>query len=166
VEQDLKTRIAAMSDESLLTIIEDKSAEYTSDALAFADEEASRRGGIEFLNQKIQQSHPVPSDSGTQTARPSEIPDQSSEILARLKKFYWVFVLTAYGLFMYVLDGSLWVYWLCVFVMIGFWIRVMIRARTRTPEEEYAEIARETEKQQGGKAGSSSPSNANDRHLS
>jgi hypothetical protein len=148
VEQDLKARIAAMSDESLLAIIEIRSGEYTSDALAFADEEASRRGGIEFLKQKIQQSHLVPSGSGTQTARPSETPDQSSEILARLKKFYWVFILAAYGLFMYVLDGSLWVYWLCVFVMIGFWIRVMIRARTRTPEEEYTEIAEEMKKQQ------------------
>jgi hypothetical protein len=54
--------------------------------------------------------------------------------------------LVAYGLFLYVIRGSLWLYWLCVFAMIAFWIRVLINARKLTPEEEYAEIAKEMEK--------------------
>jgi hypothetical protein len=165
VEQDLRARIAAMSDESLLAIIENKSSEYTPDALALVIAEISSRGGIEFLKQKVVQSPPFSTDDRVQEESPPEKSDPSDEIQARLKRFYWLFVLVAYGLFMYVVDGSLWVYWLCVFVMIGFWVRVMIRARTRTPEEEYSEIAREMEKQQANEVGDSLPSNPNDRHL-
>jgi hypothetical protein len=85
-------------------------------------------------------------DSLPQDTLAPEIPDQSNEIVARLKKFYWVPVLVAYGLFLYVIRGSLWFYWLCVFAMIAFWIRVLINARKLTLEEEYAEIAREMAK--------------------
>jgi hypothetical protein len=135
-----------MSDESLLAIVENKSDEYTPDALALTNEEISRRGGIESLMQRVQQSREEKQDSPPQETHRPQIPDQSNEVVARLKRFYWVPVVVAYGLFLYVIRGSLWLYWLCVFAMIAFWIRVLINARKLTPEEEYAEIAKEMEK--------------------
>ncbi len=146
MDPDLRACLRAMSDESLLAIVENKSDEYTPDAVALTNEEISRRGGIEVLKQKVLQSPAIPPDTRPQDTRTPEIPDQSNEIVARLKRFYWVLVLAGYGLFVYVIRGSLWFYWLCVFVMIAFWIRVLINARKLTVEEEYAEIAKEMAK--------------------
>lgn len=146
VDQDLRRRITAMSDESLLAIVESKSVDYTTEALEIANAEIAGRGGIEILRKKVLQSHAESPDTSLQKAHSPEIPSQSNEIVARLKKFYGVLVFAAYVLFMLVIGGSLWLYWLCVFVMIAFWIRVMINARRLTPEEEYAENVREMAK--------------------
>lgn len=132
-----------MSDWSLIAILENASDEYTPEALAIAREEATTRGGIEFLKEKIFRLHPGTIDTVRQGKVPTEIPGQSNEILDRLKRFYHVIVLAAYIVFELIIGGSLWFYWLCVFVMIAFWVRVLIRARRLTPEEEYADIARE-----------------------
>jgi hypothetical protein len=132
-----------MPDESLLAILENAPQEYTPEALAFANEEVSRRGGMELLKERVQQIHVAQSDVHTQRELPSVITDSTNEVAARLKKFYWIPVLAAYAFFMYIIRESLWFYWLCVFVMLAFWIRVLINARKLTPEEEYAEIARE-----------------------
>ena len=132
-----------MPDESLLAVAANTTEEYTPDAVALANEEIVRRGGIEFLNRRVAQHHVIPEVGGSQEVRPPEIPDQSDDVFSRLKRFYWVFVCVAYGLFVYVIRGSLWLYWLLVFAMIAFWIGVWIRSRRLTPEEEYAEIAKD-----------------------
>ncbi len=138
--------ITSMPDESLLAILENTTQEYTPEALAFANEEVSRRGGIELLKEKVQQTLVKQSDLHSQHQLPIDSTDSSTEVAARLKKFYWIPVLAAYIVFVYVIRESLWLYWLCVFVMIAFWIRVFINARKLTPEEEYAEIAKEMAK--------------------
>jgi hypothetical protein len=144
VDQHLKAQIVSMSDETLIAIVENNSDEYTPDALAFARKEVSRRGGIEFLKERLLQVRDLPPAEISQ--EPETSADDSGEIGNRLKKSYWVFVLAAYILFIYVIRGSLWVYWLCVFVMIAFWIKIFINAKKLTPEEEYAEIAKEMAK--------------------
>jgi hypothetical protein len=147
VDEDFRARIIAMSDESLLAIIEHNPDDYVPEALLIVGEEVTRRGGIEFLKQKVLQTPAVSQIASAPGEFPPEIADQSDEIVARLKKLYPLFVVAAYVVFEYIIGGSLWLYWMCVFAMIGFWIRVMIKARRLTPEEEYKEIAEELAKQ-------------------
>jgi hypothetical protein len=149
MDKNLKERLSAMPDETLLSIIENKPDDYTADALAFVKEELSARGGLEVLKQKVQQSRSESQESRHPETHPPELHAESNELLDRMKKFYLVLVFVAYVLFLYVIRGSLWFYWFCVFGLIAFFIRVLIRARRLTPEEEYEEIAKEMAKKTG-----------------
>ena len=135
-----------MSDESLLAIVENKPDDYTADALAFVEEAIASRGGVVALKQRVRQSHPESSESHSHELHPARLAAPPNEIVARLKRFYLMIVFAAYDLFMLAMGGSLWFYWLCVFAMIASFIRVLIRARRLTVEEEYEEIAREMAK--------------------
>ena len=135
-----------MPDEALIAIVEKISEEYTPDALAFAYEEIERRGGMDVLKERVGQAGPSRSAEQVANRDVPQLAEASNDLLDRIKKFYWVFVTAGYGVFEWIVGGSWWFYWLCLFVMIGFWIRVWIRARTLTPDEEYAEIAREEAK--------------------
>ena len=143
MSKPLKERLTAMSDEALLTIIENKPDDYTADTLAIVEKEIAARGGLEVLKQNVQHSIFEPTESHHREVNPHEPPSQSNELVTRLKKFYLLLVLAAYVLFSLVIHWSLWFYWLCVFAMIAFYIRVLINARRLTPDEEYEEIARE-----------------------
>ncbi|HEY6951710.1 MAG TPA: hypothetical protein VI758_04845 [Bacteroidota bacterium] len=146
MDKDFRARVSAMSDESLLAIVEHKPDDYVSEALLIVNEEVARRGGVEFLKQKVLRSPAVSKTPSVSGELQPEMRDQSNEIIDRLKKLYPLLVIAAYFVFEYIIGGSLWLYWMCVFAMIGFWIRVMIKARTLTPEEEYKEIAEELAK--------------------
>jgi hypothetical protein len=146
MDKNLKERLSAMPDETLLSIMENKPDDYTAGAIALVEEEIFARGGLEVLKRKVRQFRSESPESRHPETQPPELHAESNELLDRLKKFYLVLVFVAYVLFLYVIRGSLWFYWFCVFGLIAFFIRVLIRARRLTPEEEYEEIAKEIAK--------------------
>ena len=141
IDQQLKDRIASLPDEALLRILEGQGELYTPEAIAFANEVIEKRGGIEVLKQKPEHSESTKSGSHDQEEHPSNESSESEEILVRLKKLYPLFVLAAYGLFMYVINASFWFYWLCLFAFLGSLFAVLFIRREMKSEEEGKEIA-------------------------
>jgi hypothetical protein len=141
IDQQLKDRIVSLPDVALLRILESHTELYTPEAIAFATEEIEKRGGIEVLKQKVESSKSMKSVSRGQEEHPSKESPESEEILVKLKILYPLFVLVAYGLFVYVFDASFWFYWLCLFSFFGSLFAVLFMRRETKWEEESKEIA-------------------------
>lgn len=140
IDQQLKDRITSLPDEALLRISEGQTELYTPEAIAFADEEIEKRGGIEVLKQKVERPEPMKSGSHDQEEHPSKESPESKEILVKLKILYPLSILAAYGLFMYVFNASFWFYWLCLFAFFGSLFAVLFISREMKSEEENKEI--------------------------
>ncbi|MCH8127831.1 hypothetical protein IIC38_18055 [candidate division KSB1 bacterium] len=52
---DVKKRIHSLSDEKLLEVLEESTQDYTEPAINIAKEEAKRRGGLEYIKQRLDQ---------------------------------------------------------------------------------------------------------------
>ncbi len=132
IDETLKARLAILSDEVLLQIVEKKSDEYTPEAMAFVTEEVTHRGGLEDLRKKVEHAK----EPGTPG---SEKKPLSKEALALMKRSYIVLVIVCYGLFMYVINASLWFYWILLFALIASLFAVLFRPRF-DPEQEIKEL--------------------------
>jgi len=124
IQQQLKERLRLLTDNALLDMVEGQSTEYTAEARAMIDEEIAKRGGIEVVKEKAKQS---------------EKPLQSKDDLDRLKKFFFVTVIAACGLFIFAVKGSYWFYWLCLFAMIAGLLAVLFKPKYN-PEDEIKEL--------------------------
>ena len=127
IDQSLKDRISALPDEAIVRMIEGAAEEYTPDAIECVKEELLRRGGIEALKLKVAER----AASGIQAEEESS----SQETSHTLRILYPIVVFVAYGLFMYAIDASLWLYWLGLFAFIGSLFTVLfIRRKAITVE--------------------------------
>ncbi len=137
--EQLKKQLALMTDEALLARVENKSEEFTPEALSIIDAEIARRGGLEALKRKVEESR---------HSRGSA-PDES---LRLLKRAYPAIVLIAYGAFMYAIRASLWFYWLCLFLLVASLFALLFKPPFN-PEDEIKELSAGT----AGGAGSTPP---------
>ena len=126
IEEKLGERLALMTDEALLGMIENKSEDFTPEALAIINAEVAHRGSLEALRSKVEESR-----------KQQTLPQVGSLVL--LKRFYPVLVLISYGLFMYSIHASLWFYWLCLFALIASLFAVLFKPPFN-PADEIREL--------------------------
>jgi hypothetical protein len=127
IDYDLRDRLAILTDQALLEIVESKSEQFTPEALETIHIEVANRGGLEALKLKVEESR----------ARQNISPGEKHIIL---KRSYPVIVLVAYGLFMYAINASLWFYWLCLFALIAALFAVLFKPPFN-PEDEIKELS-------------------------
>ncbi len=128
----LRERVRLLSDDSLLDMVESHAGDYTKDALEIIHDEIVRRGGIESVRlnaEKLRKEQ----EAG---AGPSV---GSAQRVALLRRFYPVLVIAAYGSFMYVIQASLWFYWLFLFILIAWLFTSLLRPPFK-PEDEIKEL--------------------------
>ena len=138
--QQLKEKLSLVRDEVLLRIAEGTQSEYTPEARTIIEAEVSKRGGVEALKERVDQS---------------EKPEQSNEDLVRRRKFFIVAMIAACGLFIFVLNGSSWFYWVCLFALVAALFAVLFNPPVN-PEEEIKEML-----QKGGSSTSTTKSAEN-----
>lgn len=124
LSKQLKNRLEALSDDALFEMIEKKSGEYTPDALAMINAEVAKRGGVDALKESVERA---------EKAQPA------NEDISTLKKFFFVTIIAACGLFIFALNGSYWFYWICLFAMIASMFAVLFRPKYN-PEDEIKEL--------------------------
>ena len=129
----LNERLALISDAALLEMVGKGSDEYTREARAMIDAEVSRRGGIDALKEKTK---------GAETSQPA------GEDRTTVRRVFLVAVFAACALVIYLLDGSFWFYWVCLFALIASWFGVLFLPR-HNPEDELNEMLSKAAQEQG-----------------
>ena len=129
----LTERLALISDQALLEMVEKKPDVYTREAGEMIEAEVSRRGGMEALKERVKTAQKV-SPSG-------------DEQLVRWRVFL-VAVFTGCGLLIYLLHGSYWFYWVCLFALIAAWFGVLFLPR-HSPDDELKEMLTKAAQEQG-----------------